>query len=215
MGGFFTILPPALALSKNDPRIPTFKDAWVRGYRSIRDLNAEDEAEILGLGGVDVAGDVEVVVVGLAGDLLDRHQATVPLDLLLAVEGVDDLVLQGMKSYIERSRVDYFILEYEDKLSQDKISEILKKYNYKIYFMVRNKNYLIEKIADYPKNEQSLINILAVLSLNLVEYIDLFNFILLAIILSHNPASSPDSCIASVDSLALAKASSIELSTIS
>ena len=46
MGGFFTILPPALALSKNDPRIPTFKAAWVRGYRLVRGLSAEDEAEI-------------------------------------------------------------------------------------------------------------------------------------------------------------------------
>ena len=46
MGGFFTILPPALALSKNDPHIPTFKAAWVRGYRLVRDLSAEDEAEI-------------------------------------------------------------------------------------------------------------------------------------------------------------------------
>ena len=46
MGGFFTILPPALALSKNDPRIPTFKAAWVRGYRLVRGLSAEDEAKI-------------------------------------------------------------------------------------------------------------------------------------------------------------------------
>ena len=46
MGGFFTILLPALALSKNDPRIPTFKAAWVRGYRLVRGLSAEDEAEI-------------------------------------------------------------------------------------------------------------------------------------------------------------------------
>jgi Ser/Thr protein kinase RdoA (MazF antagonist) len=46
MGGFFTILLPALALSKNDPRIPTFKAAWVRGYRLVRGFSAEDEAEI-------------------------------------------------------------------------------------------------------------------------------------------------------------------------
>ena len=46
MGGFFTILPPALALSKNDPHIPTFKAAWVRGYWLVRGLSAEDEAEI-------------------------------------------------------------------------------------------------------------------------------------------------------------------------
>ncbi len=46
MGGSFTILPLALVLSKNDPRIPTFKAAWVRGYRLVRGLSVEDEAEI-------------------------------------------------------------------------------------------------------------------------------------------------------------------------
>ena len=39
-------MPPAVAFSKNDPRIPTFKAAWVRGYRLVRVLSAEDEAEI-------------------------------------------------------------------------------------------------------------------------------------------------------------------------
>ena len=77
-------------------------------------------------------------------------------------EGVDDLVMQGMKSYIKTMKVDYFILEYEDELSQQKISKILKKYKYKVYFMVRNKDYIVESLKDYPKNEQSLINILAV-----------------------------------------------------
>jgi FkbM family methyltransferase len=77
-------------------------------------------------------------------------------------EGVDDLVMRGMKSYIETMKVDYFILEYEDELSQQKISKILKKYKYKVYYMVRNKDYIVESLKDYPKNEQSLINILAV-----------------------------------------------------
>jgi FkbM family methyltransferase len=77
-------------------------------------------------------------------------------------EGVDDLVLKGMTTFLESGRVDFFILEYEDELSQQKISKILEKYNYKAYFMVRNKNYLVSNIDDYPSNEQSLINILAV-----------------------------------------------------
>jgi len=77
-------------------------------------------------------------------------------------EGVDDLVLKGMKSYMNSDKVDYLILEYEDHLSQKKISNILRKYNYKIYYMVRNKNYLVENIEDYPESEQSLINVLAV-----------------------------------------------------
>jgi Ser/Thr protein kinase RdoA (MazF antagonist) len=31
---------------EHDPRIPELTDAWVRGYRTVRDLPAEDEAEI-------------------------------------------------------------------------------------------------------------------------------------------------------------------------
>ncbi|MDA9801517.1 FkbM family methyltransferase [Candidatus Pseudothioglobus singularis] len=106
--------------------------------------------------------DTDEVEIITLFEYLTQKSITNILLCKIDAEGVDDLVMKGMKSYIENQKVDYFILEYEDKLSQDKISEILKKYNYKIYFMVRNKNFLVERIDDYPKNEQSLINILAV-----------------------------------------------------
>ena len=48
--------------------------------------------QILGLAGVDVARDVEVVVVGGAGDLVHRHHAGVTGQLGLLVEHVHDLV---------------------------------------------------------------------------------------------------------------------------
>ena len=106
--------------------------------------------------------DIDEVKIITLDEYLNQRSIEHILLCKIDAEGVDDLVLQGMKSYIERSRVDYFILEYEDELSQQKISKILKMYKYKVYFMVRNKNYLVESIEDYPKNEQSLINILAV-----------------------------------------------------
>jgi Ser/Thr protein kinase RdoA (MazF antagonist) len=36
----------AVSFFEHDPRIPELTDAWVRGYRSVRPLAAEDEAEI-------------------------------------------------------------------------------------------------------------------------------------------------------------------------
>jgi Ser/Thr protein kinase RdoA (MazF antagonist) len=36
----------AVSFFEHDPRIPELSDAWVRGYRTVRHLPAEDEAEI-------------------------------------------------------------------------------------------------------------------------------------------------------------------------
>ena len=36
----------AVSFFEDDPRVPELTEAWVRGYRSVRDLPAEDEAEI-------------------------------------------------------------------------------------------------------------------------------------------------------------------------
>ncbi|MBF4766797.1 phosphotransferase [Nocardioides agariphilus] len=36
----------AVSFFEDDPRVPELADAWVRGYRTVRDLPAEDEAEI-------------------------------------------------------------------------------------------------------------------------------------------------------------------------
>ena len=106
--------------------------------------------------------DIDEVKIITLDEYLNQRSIDHILLCKIDAEGVDDLVLKGMKSYIERGRVDYFILEYEDEPSQQKISTILKMYKYRVYYMVRNKNYLVENIDDYPKNEQSLINILAV-----------------------------------------------------
>ncbi len=39
-------LGAALSLIEDDPRVPELVDSWVRGYRRVRDLPADDEAEI-------------------------------------------------------------------------------------------------------------------------------------------------------------------------
>ena len=46
MGWFLYDFAAAISFIEDDPRIPQFKAAWLRGYRSIRDLGPGDEAEI-------------------------------------------------------------------------------------------------------------------------------------------------------------------------
>ena len=45
-GWFLYDLAAAISFIEDDPRIPDLKTAWVRGYRSVRDLGPGEEAEI-------------------------------------------------------------------------------------------------------------------------------------------------------------------------
>ncbi|MFV0474131.1 MAG: phosphotransferase enzyme family protein [Pikeienuella sp.] len=45
-GWFMYDFAAAISFIEDDPRIPAFKEAWLRGYRTTRELSAEDEAEI-------------------------------------------------------------------------------------------------------------------------------------------------------------------------
>ncbi len=46
MGWLIYDFAAAISFMEDDPRIPALKSAWLRGYRSVRPLNARDEAEI-------------------------------------------------------------------------------------------------------------------------------------------------------------------------
>ena len=45
-GWFLYDFAAAISFIEDDPRIPSLKDAWVRGYRSARPMSAEEEVEI-------------------------------------------------------------------------------------------------------------------------------------------------------------------------
>jgi len=45
-GWFLYDFAAAISFIEDDPRIPDLRAAWLRGYRSIRDMSAEEEAEI-------------------------------------------------------------------------------------------------------------------------------------------------------------------------
>ena len=45
-GWFLYDFAAAISFIEDDPRIPDLKAAWVRGYRSVREMSAEEEAEI-------------------------------------------------------------------------------------------------------------------------------------------------------------------------
>ena len=45
-GWFLYGFAAAISFIEDDPRIPALREAWVRGYRSVRDMSAEEAAEI-------------------------------------------------------------------------------------------------------------------------------------------------------------------------
>ena len=45
-GWFMYDFAAAISFIEDDPRIPSLKNAWVKGYRSVRELSVEQEAEI-------------------------------------------------------------------------------------------------------------------------------------------------------------------------
>lgn len=46
LGWYLYDFATAISFIEDDPRVPAMKDAWVRGYRSVRPLSAEEEREI-------------------------------------------------------------------------------------------------------------------------------------------------------------------------
>ena len=45
-GWFMYDFASAISFIEDSPMVPYFKSAWIKGYRSVRDLSAEDEQEI-------------------------------------------------------------------------------------------------------------------------------------------------------------------------
>ncbi len=76
-------------------------------------------------------------------------------------EITDYLVIKGLYKYLESQYIDFFIFEYQNS-SYEKIRNILTKNDYSIYYMVRNKNILVDSFENYPKNCKSLLNLIAV-----------------------------------------------------
>ena len=77
-------------------------------------------------------------------------------------EGSDELVIKGLYEFLEKKVIDYFILEYQNNDSFQNIKNILNTQGYKIYYMVRNENILVNSEKNYPKNSKSLLNLIAV-----------------------------------------------------
>ncbi len=107
-------------------------------------------------------------------DYLDQKKIDKVNICKIDTEGADYFVIKGLEDYLEKKVVDYFIFEYQS-LTYEKIENILSKIGYKIYYMVRNENLLINSLKKYPKNCKSLLNIIAVSPNKVEEFINKFN----------------------------------------
>ena len=90
-------------------------------------------------------------------------------------EGSDELVIKGLYEYLKNKEINYFIFEYDNNLSYERIKHILSANDYTIYYMVRNENVIINSLEDYPINSKSLLNLIAVSSNEKVNFKKEFN----------------------------------------
>ena len=90
-------------------------------------------------------------------------------------EGSDELVIKGLYEYLKNKAINYFIFEYDNNLSYERIKQILSANDYTIYYMVRNENVIINSLEDYPINSKSLLNLIAVSSNEKVNFKKEFN----------------------------------------
>ncbi len=77
-------------------------------------------------------------------------------------EGSDESVIKGFYEFLDTKAIDYFIFEYQNDKSNESILNLLITKGYTIYYMVRNENFLVSSLKDYPKNSKSLLNLVAV-----------------------------------------------------
>lgn len=87
----------------------------------------------------------------------------------------DYLVIKGLYKYLEAKEIDFFIFEYQNS-SYEKIKNIMTKNHYTIYYMVRNKNILVDSFENYPKNCKSLLNLIAVSPEKKNKFLNIFKF---------------------------------------
>ena len=90
-------------------------------------------------------------------------------------EGLDEQVIKGLYEYLENRAIGYFIFEYNNNFTYEKINYILSSYGYTIYYMIRNENIVIDSLENYPLKSKSLLNLIAVSSNEKVSFIKEFN----------------------------------------
>ena len=90
-------------------------------------------------------------------------------------EGLDELVIKGLYDHLKNRVIDYFIFEYQENISFKNIRYLLTSNDYEIYYMVRNENFLVNSLENYPKNSKSLLNLIAVSPHKKNDFIKDFN----------------------------------------
>ena len=89
-------------------------------------------------------------------------------------EGSDYNVVQGLSGYINKKKIDYLIFEYEEN-SYLKIYNFLNMNNYKIFYLVRNEDILVNSLESYPKFCKKVLNFIAVSPDKVDHFIAKFN----------------------------------------
>ena len=133
----------------------------IKTLKSYPDTPGQNHIEISTLQNKDTNYQKSVKVITLRDYMYENNINHINI-CKIDTEGSDKLVIKGLYEYLENRAISYFIFEYENKISYEKIKHILSTNGYTIYFMVRNENIIVNSLENYPKNSKSLLNLIAV-----------------------------------------------------
>lgn len=145
----------------------------IANLRIFKNTPGENHLEINNLSSRSEIFNEETVKVITLRDYIHENNINHISICKVDTEGEDYKVIKGLKEYLGKKIIDFFIIEYQS-INFSKIQDMLYNHGYSIYFMVRNKNILVSSLKNYPKNCRSLLNFVAVSKEKEVEFVKKF-----------------------------------------
>lgn len=190
VGGYIGVITLAMAKYLGESgRVFTFEafsDTFKRLFENVKELNQLDKVTLINSAISNQSGLAKITTIENAGgtfiesmkpgeksentslmtsiDSFSRCYGLEKVTLMkVDAEGVDDKVLEGASNLLETGSIDYLIVEHDTKMGiGEKIEAILRKYKYKIYYIICNGNKVVSSLDKYPTNQKEALNILAV-----------------------------------------------------
>jgi len=93
----------------------------------------------------------------------ERRIETITI-LKVDAEGKDFAVLRGTEKFLKEGQVSYLFVEHDADYPQNNsaVLDLLRRYGYQIYYIVRNTDRVVRDIRKYPAGYKAVMNLLAI-----------------------------------------------------
>ena len=113
--------------------------------KAYHDKPGQNHIDISCVQNKDIAYQENVKVITLRDYMYENNINHVNI-CKIDTEGSDELVIKGLYEYLKNRAINYFIFEYSNYSSYEKIKNILSVNDYTIYYIVRNENIIVNSL---------------------------------------------------------------------